>query len=392
MKKMFLMALATTFLLASYSVAQETDKAKQEDTPKEKKGYAFTVESKLPCTKVKSQDRTGTCWSFATASFVESELIRTGQGEHDLSEMFIVKNTYKDKARNYVLRQGKANFSEGALAHDLLNAVKRHGLVPESKYSGLVDGKKRHDHSEMTALLTGMLQAVVKRKSLSPKWKQSFNKILDVYMGTAPQQFEYQGKTYSPQSFAKSLKFNPNDYVSLTSFTHHPFNESFVLEIPDNYSNGSFHNVPIDDIVKTIDRAIKNGYSVAWDGDVSEKGFVSGRGLAVLPKNPSSSRMYREPVEEMKVTQEMRQKTFENLSTTDDHLMHLVGIARDKNGKKYYIIKNSWGEIGPHKGYLYMSEAYVRLKTIAILVHKDMMPKKETKKKGKETKKDGVDI
>ena len=383
MKKQLLMSLSIVFLLGQYAIAQDTDKPKtQEEKPKEKKGYAFTIETKLPCTEVKSQDRTGTCWSFATASFVESELIRTGQGEHNLSEMFIVKNTYKDKARNYVLRQGKANFGEGALAHDLLNAVRRHGLVPESQYSGLLDGKKRHDHSEMAALLKGMLEAVVKRKSLSPKWRDAYDKILDVYMGKAPQQFEYQGKTYSPHSFAKSLKFNPRDYVSITSFTHHPFNEKFVLEIPDNYSNGSFHNLPIDDVVKTIDRAIKNGYSVAWDGDVSEKGFVSGRGLAVLPKDSRSTKMYREPVEEMEVTQEMRQKTFENLSTTDDHLMHLVGIARDKNGKKYYIIKNSWGAVGPHKGYLYMSEAYVRLKTIAILVHKDMMPKKEEKKKG----------
>ncbi len=361
---------ALLFAVASLVVGGNLAAQDSEAPKQEKKGYAFTVEKSLDCTDVKSQDRTGTCWSFATSSFVESELIRMGKGKHNLSEMFIVKNTYKDKAQNYVLRQGKANFSEGALAHDLLNAVSRHGLVPEEYFTGLKGNAKRHDHSEMVIVLKGMLDGVVKQKSLSPRWKQAYDRVLDVYLGSAPSQFSYQGQAFTPKSFAKSLGFNPKDYVSVTSYSHHPFNESFVLEIPDNYSNGSFQNLPIDDLVKTIDNAIANGYTVAWDGDVSESGFNSRLGLAILPKQ-SSSRMFREPVEEMDVTQSMRQKTFESLSTTDDHLMHLVGIARDKNNKKYYIIKNSWGEVGPYRGYIYMSEAYVRLKTVAILVHKD---------------------
>ena len=374
-KFLFFTLLGLTFSLSLTANGQD-EKQEPKQEPKqeqEKEGYAFTVEKSLECTDVKSQGRTGTCWSFATASFVESELIRMNKGRHNISEMFVVRNVYKDKAQNYILRQGKANFSEGALAHDLMNAIRRHGLVPEESFSGLQQNSQTHDHSEMAAILQGMVEAIVKRKPVSPKWKEAYARVLDVYMGQSPQQFTYKGETYTPQSFAKSLGFNAKDYVNLTSYTHHPFNESFVLEIPDNYSNGSFQNVPIDDLVKTIDNAINNGYTVAWDGDVSENGFASRSGMAILPKQ-RSRRMLKEPVEEQEVTQEMRQKTFENFSTTDDHLMHLVGIARDKNGKKYYIIKNSWGDVGPFKGYLYMSEAYVRLKTVAIMVHKNALP------------------
>ena len=336
--------------------------------------YDFTIEHSIDCTEVKSQDSTGTCWSFATASFIESELIRREKGQHNLSEMFIVKNIYRDKARNFVLRQGKANFSQGALAHDFINSAHQFGLVPEEVYSGREDDTQRHDHSEMEAVMLGFLEAVAKQKRLSPKWQVACDKILDTYLGTAPERFTYRGRSYSPIEFSKSLEFRGQDYVSISSFTHHPFYEPFVLEIPDNYSNGSFQNLSVDDMMEIIDTALENGFSIAWDGDVSEKGFSAARGIAVLPADESRRDLFTKPGEELDVDQAMRQSTFESLSTTDDHLMHLVGISRDADGNKYYMVKNSWGEIGPYEGFIHMSEAYVRLKTMAIIVHKDAIP------------------
>lgn len=347
----------------------------KEDTEKKKSGkYDFTIEHSIDCTDVKSQDSTGTCWSFATASFIESELIRREKGQHNLSEMFIVKNIYRDKARNFVLRQGKANFSQGALAHDFINSAHSYGLVPEEVFSGLEEDQTRHDHGEMEALMAGYLNAVVKRSKLSPKWQVACDKILDTYLGSSPERFTYRDRSYSPKEFAKSLEFRGQDYVNITSYTHHPFYEPFVLEIPDNYSNGSFQNLPVDDMMEIIDSAIENGFSVAWDGDVSEKGFSAARGIAVLPTEPSRRDLFTKPGEEIKVDQAMRQETFMALSTTDDHLMHLVGISRDGDGNKYYMVKNSWGEIGPYKGFIHMSEAFVRLKTVAVIVHEDALP------------------
>jgi len=335
--------------------------------------YTFKHDIDLECTAVKNQANTGTCWSFATSSFIESEVMRKKKGQHDLSEMYVVRNIYKDKARNYLLRQGKANFSQGSLSHDLINIVSKGGLVPEQVYSGLLEGEKAHNHSEMEAGMKGFLDGVLKSKRLSKKWPQALNAILDIYMGAAPESFTYHGKEYTAESFANFLDVNAEDYISLTSFTHHPFNTSFVLEIPDNYSNGSFYNVPIQELIATIDRALEKGYTVAWDGDVSEKGFNAKKGIAVLPSKPGRKDLFEKPGEEMKVTQENRQENFESFSTTDDHLMHLIGTAKDQKGNEYYIIKNSWGSISPYKGYLYMSKSYAAMKTVAIMVHKDVI-------------------
>lgn len=342
-------------------------------TPTE--SYQFTVDAQHAATDIKSQGSTGTCWCFASASFLESELLRQGQSLHDLSEMFVVKNVYRDKAQNYVLRQGKANFSQGALAHDFINAVHRHGLVPEEVYSGLDDGEDRHDHSELESLLKGIVDQVVKRPRPSAKWEIAFDRVLDTYLGESPDQFEYRGETYTPESFAQSLGFDADNYVNITSYSHHPFHEEFVLEIPDNYSNGSFVNLPIDDVIQIMESAVANGYTLCWDGDVSEQGFSSGKGLAVLPIESMRGEAMKKPVEEIEVTQEMRQETLRSYVTTDDHLMHLVGMASDQNGTRYFIIKNSWGKVGEREGYLYMSEPYARLKTVSILVHRDAIPK-----------------
>jgi len=342
--------------------------------------YTFTPVKEIQCTPIKSQDRTGTCWSFATSSFIESEIIKANKGNIDISEMFIVRNIYMDKAKNYVLRQGKANFSQGSLSHDLIRIMAKDGIVPESVYSGLSTNDKKHNHSEMEAALKGFLDGVISQKRVSSKWPLAIEAILNVYLGDAPTRFKYEGKSFTPSSFANHIGLSPDNYVSISSFTHHPFYNEFILEIPDNYSNGSFYNVPLDELISTIDHALKNGYSIAWDGDVSEKGFSAKEGIAVLPSDDSREDLFVIPGEELEVTQKLRQENFESYSTTDDHLMHLVGTAKDQKGNKYYIIKNSWGEISPYKGYLYMSEAYVKMKTMAIMVNKSAIPSPTSKK------------
>lgn len=334
--------------------------------------YNFSDEVKVKCTPIKNQQKTGTCWSFATSSFLESELARMGKGDIDLSEMFVVRSIYNDKAKNYMLRQGKANFSQGSLAHDLINIVKSSGVMPESEYNGKLNTEDKHDHSEMEAGLKGFLDGVRTQKRYSEQWNKAFNNIIDAYMGVAPESFMVDGKKYTAKSYAQSLAINPDDYISITSFTHHPFGESFILEVPDNYSNGSFYNVPLKDMMGSIDQALSQGYTVAWDGDVSEKGFSSKEGLAILPIEMDDN-VFKAPVKEKKVSQATRQIAFESLSTTDDHLMHIVGSAKDQNGTKYYLIKNSWGERGEFDGYLYMSEAYMKMKTVFVMMHKDAL-------------------
>ncbi len=335
--------------------------------------YRFVDETILPHTAIESQDRTGTCWSYSTASFVESEVIRKGHKAVDLSEMFVARNVYKDKARNYMLRQGKANFSQGGLAHDLLREAGTNGVIPEAVYSGLLPGQTKHDHTELEHAMKGMLDGILQSKKLTRIWPTALEGILDAYLGKAPASFDWEGKTYTPAQFAKELGIAPEEYVTITSFSHHPWYSRFVLEIPDNYSNGSYYNVPIDELIEMVDHAIESGYSVVWDGDVSEKGFKMKKGLAILPANPKRKDLWSTPGPEQQVNQDRRQAQFETLHTTDDHLMHLIGTARDARGGKYYVIKNSWGEVGPYGGLLYMSEPYARLKTVAITLHKDAL-------------------
>jgi len=342
--------------------------------------YTFEVDKSLECTEVKSQDRTGTCWSFATSSFLESELIREGNESMNLSEMYVVRMIYTDKARNYVLRQGNANFSQGSLAHDVMRVLASNGAVPESVYPGREDAAMRHDHSEMERVMKGALDGLLKSSAISDKWPKVIDAILDVYLGVLPESFEYNGKNETPSSFAEELGLASNDFISITSFNHHPFYKKFILEIPDNYSNGSFYNVPIDELMETIDASINAGYTVAWDGDVSEKGFSQKNGIAVMAEDPKREDLYKNPGAEIKVTQDNRQASFESLTTTDDHLMHLTGIAHDQNGTKYYIVKNSWGNIGPAEGFIYMSEDYLRMKTISIMVNQDAVPPSVAKK------------
>lgn len=336
--------------------------------------YQFEVEKSLPCTSIKNQQRTGTCWSFATSSFLESEVQRSSNKSLDLSEMYAVRAIYLDKARNYLLRQGKANFSQGSLSHDVARAIEMAGAIPESIYDGKLNPEDVHDHSEMEKIMKSALDTYLTSKSLSDKWENVINSILDVYMGEVPKSFKVEGNSYTPRTFADHLNLKMDDYISITSFSHHPFYKKFVLEIPDNYSNGSYYNIPLEELTEIVDQAIAKGYTVAWDGDVSEKGFSARNGIAVLPEEPTRETLFSEPGKEIRVTQQNRQTNFENLSTTDDHLMHLVGTAKDQYGTKYYIIKNSWGEISAYEGYLYMSEAYFKMKTIAVMINRDVLP------------------
>ncbi len=354
----------------------------------------FTLEIKLPHTPVRDQYRTGTCWDFATTSFLESELLRLGRGEFDLSEMHTVRRTYPRKAAHYVRLHGNAPFGQGGQAHDVLDTIARWGAVPESVYSGLNLGEGRHNHGELFAVLKGLLDAVLKREGtrVSPRWAEAVEAVLDVYLGKVPERFSYQGQEYTPQTFASEVLRLPLDrYVELTSYSHHPFHKACPLDIPDNWSlNGNYLNLPIDELEATVDHALKNGYTVEWDGDVSEKEFSTREtGYAIVPQKAWEEKTQAErdakptaPEPELEITQALRQATFDNLTTTDDHLMHIVGLARDQQGNKFYWIKNSGGTDRKNGGYLYMSQAYFRLKTVAVMLHRDAIPSGECKPSG----------
>jgi bleomycin hydrolase len=348
--------------------------------------YKFTPQIDLEATPVISQGRTGTCWSFSSTSFLESEIIRLTGKKVDLSEMFTVRNTYPKKLENYVMRQGKAQFSEGGLAHDVMNSVAEYGLVPNDAYSGLFQNETAHNHAELVAVLKAMADTYVDNpaRSLSKKWKPATEAVLDTYLGENLETFSFEGKQYTPESFRDAMKIVADDYVSITSFTHAPFYTEFILNIPDNWSYGSFYNVPLDEMMASIDNALLKGFTVELDCDVSEKTFSSKDGVAVIPQDVENNIKALQGVyPELKITQEYRQDEFENFTTTDDHLMHITGTLVDQNGTKYYKVKNSWGTDetrNANGGYVYFSESYMRLKTISITVHKDALPKATSKK------------
>lgn len=347
--------------------------------------YKFGEPKMLPCTPVKNQQQTGTCWSFSTVSMIESELIRSGIGQLDLSEMFIVRHIYRDKCENYVRRQGKAQFSEGGLAHDAVNAVKRHGLITEEAYTGRKDERKPLNHTTLLAKLTQMCDKFVaqgKNGTLPSNWLSSIDSVLDQEFGRVPNRFIYKKSQTNPKRFRDLVGFRADDYVSLTSFTHHPFNQSFVLEIPDNFANGLYYNLPTEDLIETVRHALEKGYSVTWDADVSNPYFSAENGLAIVPeKEPNltdaeaKTAFFKYVVPEKSISQEYRQEQFDRLITQDDHLMHIVGTVEETNQKKpFFVVKNSWGEISNLKGMIYVSEPYIRLNTISISVHKDALP------------------
>ncbi len=347
----------TGMLITGSSLAGQQGKS-ETDAP----GYTFTVEKRLPATPVKNQHRTGTCWSFATTSFIESELIRTGKGEMDLSEMFVVRKAYELKAEKYVRMHGTVNFGQGGLAMDVIRIWEDFGLVPEEAYPGKETGDSLPVHAEMDAVLRGYVDQVIRNRNgkLTPVWMEGFKGILDAYLGEEPATFSLDGNQETPRSFADKTGLDPSDYVAVGSFTHHPFYEKFVIEIPDNWLWGKIYNVPLGEMIQVLEHALENGYSVCWDGDTGEKGYDWKNGVATYPSP---------------VTQESRQEGFDSYSTSDDHLEHFTGLARDQNGVRFYLVKNSWGT-GDHiyHGYHYVSESYVRAKTIFLMVHRDALP------------------
>jgi bleomycin hydrolase len=394
----FFTLFSACFLLISFSVnAQETEK-------KEKKGYDFTLTKELPHTQVKSQARSGTCWSFAGKAFMEAEILRLKGETLDLSEMFAVRNVYSVKAKKYVRLHGSLNLGPGGGFSDVLMVAADFGIVPESAYTGLVIGEETHIHGEMDEVLKSYSDAILKKKNkkLTPVWHDGLNALLDTYLGEYPSEFLFEGKKFTPKSFAESTGFIPEDYIELTSFTHQPYYKPFIMEIPDNWMWSEAFNLPLEELMETIDFALNNGYTVGWDADVSEKGFGWKNGVAVVPEEKPESYpgkektdwdakteadrqkaiySFEEIVQEKQITAEVRQTAFDNFETTDDHLMLIVGIAKDQNGSQYYKIKNSWGTTDHvYKGYFYTSIPYMKYKTVSILIHKEALPKHIEKK------------
>jgi bleomycin hydrolase len=389
MKKTFL-AIGCLFSLSA--IAQTVTNA-----PDSK--YQFTKVYQYEATPVESQGMTGTCWSFSSLSFFESELIRMGvKNPGVLSEMYIVRKAYEAKADRFIRMDGKTNFGEGGAFHDIPWVIKRYGIVPKEVYSGLANGQEEYDHEELFNVLNAFMQTVLtqvqKGHGIGTEWKVAFNGILDAYLGKDVTEFTYNGKKYTPKSYAESLGLKMGDYVSITSFTNDPFYESCEIAIPDNWTWGDSYNVPLEDMVTVAETALKNGYTLAWGADVSEKGFSFRNGIAITPEDENTiqikgrdnknfnnagaerqSNAFLEPVKELKVTQEMRQEGYDGKVTTDDHGMHIVGMYKDQNGTRYFLVKNSWGTDNLPEGYLYVSEHYFRLKTINVYLHKEGLSK-----------------
>lgn len=363
--------------------------------------YQFEIIKSLDRDEVENQGRSGTCWSFSSLSFFEAEIERVSGKKVELSPMFVVHHTYEDKAEKYIRMHGNLNFGAGGAFHDVSYVMENYGIVPKGVYTGLDGNAKGHNHGEMDAVLESVVKSLKEQKAPSSKWDEMISGILDTYLGKLPETFEYEGKKYTPLEFSKSFGLDMGDYVSITSFTHHPFYKTFDIEVPDNWMGQASYNLPLAEMMQVFDNAVENGYSIAWGSDVSEKGFNFRAGLAVMPKDASTltvegadnkhfsdagafkhGEAFKKPVDELEITQELRQQGFDNYETTDDHGMHVIGVAKDQNGKRYYIVKNSWGKSNQCDGYFYASEAFVKYKTINFLVHKDALPKDIRKKLG----------
>ena len=398
MKKFFVLALGLMFATGAMAGNAEAKPKKQANQPE---GIEFTVVKENPITSIKNQNRAGTCWCYSSLAFIESELLRMGKGEYDFSEMFIVHNTYLDRAEKAVRTHGDVSFAQGGSFYDVIYGMEAFGLVPEAEMRpGVMYGMELSNHNELSAVSDAVVAAIAKGKlrslQVSPEgemlWKKSIEAIHDIYLGERPEKFTYEGVEYTPKSFYESLGLNASDYVSLTSYTHHPFYTSFALEIPDNWRWAQSYNLPIDELMEVFDYAIMNGYTIAWGSDVSEDGFTR-EGTAILPdvdkasteldgsdmakwlKMTEAERKSKPMAVAQKwVSQEERQLGYDNRETTDDHGMLIYGIAKDQKGTEYYMVKNSWGEAGTYKGIWYASKAFVRYKTMNIIVHKDAIP------------------
>ena len=389
-------------MLCATAFAQKPEQEKTD----EEEGYKFDTIKVLPITSIKNQNNAGTCWCYSGLAFLESELLRMEKGEYDFSEMYIVANTYNDRAAAAVRTHGDVSFSQGGAFNDVLYGMKNYGLVPEEVMRpGAMYGDTLSNHTELSAITDAIVNAIAKNEKLKKlqsgldgeaMWKKAIRAVHEIYLGKAPEKFKYNGKEYTPQSFYESLGLNPDDYVSITSFTHHPFYQQFVLEIQDNWRWGLSYNVPLDEMMDIFDYAIDNGYTIAWGSDVSEQGFrYTRKGFAVLPATEApktgvgsdqakwsgmkaadiADEAAKHPTPQRWVTQEERQQAYDNWETTDDHGMLIFGTAKDQMGNEYYMVKNSWGQYnGEFGGNFFCSKAFVRYKTMNIVVHKDAIP------------------
>ena len=346
---------------------------------------------------VLSQGKTSTCWSFSCLSFLESELMRMGKSSVNLSEMYIVRKAYELKAEKYIRMDGKINFGQGGAFHDIPLVLENFGIVPNDIYNGNYNSEKGYNHdamfSEYENFMNGVLEKISTPSGIDLRWKSDFKALLDKNLGNDLLEFQWEGKKYTPKSYAASLGLNMDNYVSITSFTNHPMYEKCQLEIPDNWAWGESYNVSLNDLFSVTEQALKNGYTVAWGADVSEKGFSFKNGLAIVPLDPNqieingkdskgfndagadrSGNQFFSPGKELEINPLIRQLSYDNKTTTDDHGMHIVGLYKDQNGTKYFLVKNSWGTNNYPKGFLYVSEHYFRYKTINIFLHKDAVP------------------
>lgn len=385
---------------SSLALAQDDLINKLKNNASQHSNFDFTIVKELGNTPVKNQGSSGTCWSYSGNSFIESELIRKGQPKIDIAEIYTARNSYLEKAKLYVLNNGAISWGDGGELHDVINMYKKYGALPQEVYSGLKEGQKLNNFSEMQGKIKPVLDSLVaasQKGKLSDNWLQSVSDILDQYLGKVPQNFMYNGKNYTPQTFAQQVVgINPADYVELSSYKDYPYYQKFVVPIPDNWSHDSAWNVPMTDLTKIIDFALAKGYTVGWATDVSEPYFSYKNGVAYVPNldldnlTPEVKKdLFTEPKADKAITEDMRQKALNNLSTTDDHGMHIVGLAKDQNGKEYYVVKNSWGVTNDYQGYIFVTKPYVLYKSTAILVHKNAIPK-DIRRKLKPTKEIGL--
>lgn len=397
MNKFLTVAALSLCCLSVAAQEKESDKKAEE-------GFVFTTVKEAPVTSVKNQNRSSTCWSFSSLGFLESELLRQEKGEFDLSEMFVVHKTMEDRATNYVRLHGSSSYAPGGSFYDIVYCYKNYGMVPQEVMPGILYGDTLPVHNELDAVAAGYVNAIAKGSfsKLSPVWKNGLCGIYDAYLGKCPTEFTYKGKSYTPRTFADNvLGLNMDDYISLTSYTHHPFYTQFPIEIEDNWRLGNSHNLPLNEFMEVMENAVNNGYTFAWGSDVSEQGFTRD-GIAVMPDADKGAELTgsdmahwlgmsaadkrkeltSKPMPEKEITQEMRQEAFDNWETTDDHGMLIYGLAKDQNGKEYFMVKNSWGTKSKYKGTWYASKAFVAYKTMNILVHKNAIPKEIAKKLG----------
>jgi bleomycin hydrolase len=383
MKKILLVAFAS-FPLFSFGQDELVKKLEKNSSDSSKSKFKFTPVIDLGRTSVKTQGSSGTCWSYATNSFLESEMIRTGKNPVEIAQIYSARRVYTEKADAYIRMHGSVAWGDGGSCHDVINMFEKYGAVPQLVYTGLNYGTTKNKFAEMQEVLKAMLDAWVKNPNgrLSPHWKEAFEAVMDTYLGKVPETFNYKGKTYTPQSFGDEVVgINPENYVEISSFSDKPYYKKTTLMVPDNWSFDKVYNVKMQDLTDIIDNALSKGYTISWATDVSEKTFSWKNGVAYIAEkeyddmtDDEKKDLFNGPKPEPLITSEMRQKAFDNYSTTDDHGMHIVGTATDQNGKEYYVVKNSWGTTNDYKGYIHVTKTYVQYKTTAFLLHKNGIP------------------